>query len=232
MKVSAIISAYFCEEWLEGRIENLKDQTLRPQIMVHAFQHSKEAEIANRLLDPEDMLIEHYNGDAPTIYASWNWLIHASKGEYVTNSNSDDRLARWGIEQLAHQLDVRPEISVVYADVDKCTDLSGGFDHAWRSGYFKWWEGDNQYETLLSGLCFLGPMPMWRKSLHDKHGYFDDKMKSAGDYEWWLRIAKAGEKFYHLREAQGIYLERDDSAEHRDQSVGARESDEARRRYA
>ena len=231
MTVSAIISAYFCEEWLEGRIENLKDQTLRPQIMVHAFQHSKEAEIANRLLDPEDMLIEHYNGDAPTIYASWNWLIHAAKGEYVTNANADDRLARWGIEKLAHQLDVRPEISVVYADVDKCTDLSGGFDHAWRSGYFKWWEGENQYETLLSGLCFLGPMPMWRKSLHDKHGYFDDKMKSAGDYEFWLRLAKGGEKFYHLREAQGIYLDRGDSAEHRDFGVGARESDEARRRY-
>ena len=232
MKVSAIISAYFCEEWLEGRIENLKDQTLRPQIVTVCEFESPEYKIADRLWEGEDVVIQTpYGSEAPTIYAAWNMGIEAAQGEYVTNANADDRLARWGIEKLAHQLDVRPEISVVYADVDKCTDLSGGFDHAWRSGYFKWWEGENQYETLLSGLCFLGPMPMWRKSLHDKHGYFDDKMKSAGDYEFWLRLAKGGEKFYHLREAQGIYLDRGDSAEHRDLGVGARESDEARRRY-
>ena len=153
---------------------------------------SREAEIAFDLVELEDIAIT--TEDVPTIYSAWNAAIRTSTGEYITNANSDDRLARWGIEKLAHQLDVRPEIGVVYADVDKVTDLSGGFDHAWRSGYFKWWEGEDQFETLKSGLFFLGPMPMWRKSLHDKYGYFDEQFHSAGDYEFWLRLS-ATEKF-------------------------------------
>jgi len=231
MKVSAIISAYFCEEYLEGRIENLKAQTLRPEILVHAHQKSKEAEIARDLLGPQDTLISHYPQSLPTIYESWNWLIRAAKGEYICNANSDDRLANWGIEHLAHQLDVRPEVGLVYADVDIVDSLEGGFNAAWRTGYFRWAEGGHQ-ELLQQ--CFVGPMPMWRKSLHDKYGYFDAEMKSSADYEFWLRLTSNGVKLHHLRETLGIYLRREDQAEQRfgREGIGASETLTARMRYA
>jgi glycosyltransferase involved in cell wall biosynthesis len=229
MKVSAIISAYFCEEYLEGRIENLKAQTLRPQIVVVAEDWSQELEIAENLCDP---LIDTYviTPDVPTIYKAWNLGIKAAKGEYITNANSDDRLADYGIFKLAHELDKRPEVGLVYADVDIVESLEGGFNSAWREGYFRWAEGG--HKELLQQ-CFLGPMPMWRKSLHEKYGYFDPQFQSAGDYEYWLRLAKAGVKFHHLREVLGIYLRRDDQAEQRfgREGIGASETLTARMRY-
>lgn len=230
MKVSAIISAYFCEEHLEGRIENLLSQTLKPEIVVVCQDGSKEHEIADRLWTPLDEFRIILTPDIPTIYMAWNLGIHAAKGEYLTSANSDDRLADYGIFKLAHELDKRPEVGLVYADVDIVEDLEGGFESAWREGYFRWAEGG--HKELLQQ-CFVGPQPMWRKVLHEKYGYFDPDFRSAGDYEMWLRLSKSGVAFHHLREVLGIYLRREDQAEQRfgREGIGASETLTARMRY-
>jgi hypothetical protein len=46
---------------------------------------------------------------------------------------------------------------------------------------------------------------MWRKSLHDKFGYFEEKYRSASDWEFWLRCAFGGSKFYKLNKPLGLY---------------------------
>jgi len=230
MKVSAIVSAYFCESYLEGRIANLIHQNLRPQIIVVAPIHSKEYDIADRLLNPlaGDLLIDAE--PTITIYEAWNIGAAAAQGEYLTNANADDRLARYGLERLASTLDRHPQVAVAYGDVDIVEDLSGGFEYAWRTGYFRWAEGG--LEELMKH-CFLGPQPMWRKSLHDKYGPFDGSFQSAGDYEFWLRLAAYNEAFYHVREVLGIYLRRPDQAEVRFNADGTagREIEIARKRY-
>ena len=230
MKVSAIVSAYFCESYLEGRIANLIHQNLRPQIIVVAPIHSKEYDIADRLLNPlaGDLLIDAE--PTITIYEAWNIGAAAAQGEYLTNANADDRLARYGLERLASTLDRHPQVAVAYGDVDIVEDLSGGFEYAWRTGYFRWAEGG--LEELMKH-CFLGPQPIWRKSLHDKYGPFDGSFQSAGDYEFWLRLAAYNEAFYHVREVLGIYLRRLDQAEVRFNANGTagREIEIARKRY-
>src|SRR3989337_2752687 len=125
-RVSAIISAYYAEPYIEGRILNLQQQTLRPQIVVVAQEKSIEARIAEGMLDGEDVLID--TPDIPTIYKAWNLGIEASRGEYIINANSDDRLASYAIEFLASALDRNPTHAVAYADVDIVEDLVGGFN--------------------------------------------------------------------------------------------------------
>ena len=48
--------------------------------------------------------------------------------------------------------------------------------------------------------------PMWRKSMHDRHGEFDPEFKSAGDWEFFLRCAFGGEKFQKINEVLGLYF--------------------------
>lgn len=228
MRAAAIVSAYFAEPYLEGRLENLLSQTERPRIVVVCLQNSPEQAIAARMLDrAHDSLL--LTDKIVTIYHAWNLGARAARTEYVTNSNADDRLRQDGIATLVKALDDHPQAALVYPDVDIVQDLEGGFDGAKRTGGFRFAEGG--FEVLMK-ICFVGPMPMWRSSLHAKHGWFDANMQSAGDYEYWLRIAKAGEKLLHVREVLGIYLDRPDSAEHRNPQVGAQETIEARRRYA
>lgn len=202
-KVSCIISAYYAEQYIEGRIQNLLAQKPTPEIIVVCQRGSAEHLKACEFEAVKVVLTD----DIPTIYAAWNLGIQAATGDYVTNSNSDDRLYPGALAKLAAALDANKKYSVAYADADVVEQIGGA-----PVSRYEWAEGG--IEQLLVG-CFIGPMPMWRRSLHDKHGYFDGEMQSAGDYEFWLRLAKAGVKFFHLREVCGAYLKRDDSAEHR-----------------
>ena len=47
--------------------------------------------------------------------------------------------------------------------------------------------------------------PMWKRSLHDDAGKFDDTFKSAGDWEMWLRAASKGKKFKKIPNVLGLY---------------------------
>lgn len=222
--VSSIVSAYYAEPYLEGRLENLVAQNPQPEIVVICQSGSKEHDIVIDFMRRNDAEITTVlTPDIPTVYAAWNLGINAAKGEFITNSNSDDRLYPGALAKLAAALDGNKKYSVAYSNVDITEKIGGDI-----TGRYEWAEGG--IEALLTG-CFLGPMPMWRKSLHDKYGMFDGEMHSAGDYEFWMRIAKAGEKFFHVREVCGVYLKRHDSAEHRLKLRSIWEQARARGRY-
>jgi glycosyltransferase involved in cell wall biosynthesis len=225
--VSAIVSAYFCADFLLPRLRNLLEQACAAEVVAMCQAGSDEESIARDAL-------EHRRGvivttpDIPTVYAAWNLGIAASHGEYLTNANSDDWLAPDGLGTLAAALDARPDVAVAYGDQDVVESLVGGFFDAQRIGGFRWMEGG--FPELLK-MCFLGPMPMWRRELHAKYGMFDEHMVSAGDYEFWLRLAAKGEAFFHVRKVIGLYMQRADSVEHRNADLAARETRIARMRY-
>jgi len=221
-QVAAIVSAYYAEKFLQGRIENLLEQTPVPLIVVVCQEKSIEEEIALRFSRPQDIQVATTE-DVPTVYAAWNIGIQFSKSQYVVSANSDDRFYAGGLRLLAKTLDKRPDYALVYADVDRVKEID-----AEPFGRFEWAEGG--LDELLKG-CFIGPMPMWRRSLHDKYGVFDSAFTSAGDYEFWLRLAAGGEKFRKIHAACGAYLDCKDSLEHRSPVRSAWETARARALY-
>jgi len=218
-KITAIVSAYFDAQYLAGRLDNLLAQKPKPEIVVVCQTDSAEHTIAMGYKGVEIVTTP----DIPTIYAAWNMAIKRATGDYLTNANCDDRLYPGALAALTKVLDKNPKYAVVYADADVVEAVDGP-----PIGAFEWAEGG--IEQLLRG-CFVGPMPMWRKSLHDKYGLFDGEMYSAGDYEFWLRIAKADERLYHFRGSLGAYLKRQDSAEHRESLRSLWEQARAKARY-
>jgi len=226
-KVTAIVSAYFSVPYLEGRLENLYHQSLRPEIIVIAKAGTEDARIAAewkaQYPDYADFTMVTTE-DVPTIYAAWNMAIERAGGEYLTSANSDDRFYPYALEKLALELKKNEDAAVVYAEVDIVDTIGGD-----PVGRYEWAEGG--FAELLNG-CFLGPMPLWRKSLHDKHGLFDASLHVAGDYEFWLRITQAGEKLLKYRKGPlGVYLKRGDSAEHRQKIRTLHETARVRGKY-
>lgn len=226
-KVTAIVSAYYSVPYLEGRIENLYHQSLRPEIIVIAKAGSKDAEIAadwKRQYPSFADFVMVTTEDTPTIYAAWNMAIERASGKYLTSANTDDRWYPGALEKLANILDKHADIGIVYSNLDIVDKLDGE-----PIGRFDWNEGG--FNELLRG-CFLGPMPMWRKSLHDKYGLFDATLHVSGDYEFWLRVTHGGEKLYkYKKEALGVYLKRKDSAEHREKVRTIQETARVRSKY-
>lgn len=219
-RVSAIISAYHCEGYLRGRIDNLLQQTERPEIIIVCQNGSREHDIACEY----EQVIVIATRDIPTIYEAWNIGIKAANGKYVTNANSDDRLKPNALKTMADILDKESTYGLAYADSEIVTEIGGKV-----AGVYKWIEGG--LDELLSG-CFIGPMPVWRKNLHDRFGYFDEAYHVAGDYEMWLRFAKNGVKFFHVRgDPLGTYLKRQSSAEHREPLRSLWEANNVRSKY-
>lgn len=220
VRVSAIVSAYYASEYLMGRIENLLAQKPCPEILIVCQLDSTEEFIAAAYQGRARIITTK---DVPTIYEAWNIGIAAARGKYLTNANSDDRLYPGALEYLADGLDDHPEVAVVYANSDIVTAIDG--------------IPVNRYEMRQGGFpellesCFVGPMPMWRRDLHATHGLFDANFRTAGDYEFWLRITAAGEKLLHLPRTIGAYTHREDSAERREKLRTLWESARARSRY-
>jgi hypothetical protein len=48
-------------------------------------------------------------------------------------------------------------------------------------------------------------LPVWRKSLHQKFGYFKPEYPVAADYEMWLRALIGGAKFKMVQGLIGSY---------------------------
>ncbi|HFD79972.1 MAG TPA: glycosyltransferase, partial [Gammaproteobacteria bacterium] len=227
--VSAIVSTYNSEDLIEGCLQDLLAQTIADRIeiiVIDSASEQNERDIVERYQRQHSCIRYVRTPQRETIYAAWNRAIGMARGRYLTNANTDDRHRPDALERMARVLDEHPDVSLVYANcavtaVPNCT-----FHDAPVQGYFRWPEHDARH---LFSVCYVGPQPMWRRSLHDRYGAFDADMRVAGDYEFWLRLAPH-EKFLHVPEDLGLYLCSADSVQHKYAEEAARETLLARQR--
>jgi glycosyltransferase involved in cell wall biosynthesis len=211
--VTAIISTYNAAKWLQGRIDNLLEQTLYARgrleiVVVNAGSEQHERKILRQYLR-DGVPLRIITSLREPIYVSWNRGIRLAAGQLITNANTDDRLRPDALEVMANKLDAQPETGLVYADSHVTDTVNATWErfnrcHAppYTSGVLEW----NEYDArLLARFCFMGSCPMWRKSLHEKHGYFDESYQLAGDYEMWLRLAANGVQMQHIPEKLSLF---------------------------
>jgi glycosyltransferase involved in cell wall biosynthesis len=232
--VSAIVSTYNSEKFLPGCLDDLEAQTLADRleiIVVNSGSQQGERAIVEAYQARFQNIRYIETAERETVYAAWNRGAKEARGRYLTNANTDDRSHPERMERLARELDAHAELALVYANLWITTEENGAFETSPHIGAFRWHEFDR--EALHTG-CFCGPQPMWRKSVHDKHGWFDPTFTSAGDWEFWLRMVSAGEIFKHVDEFLGLYLKREDSVEHQANKAGVARQEmlELQRRHA
>lgn len=228
--VSAIVSAYNAERFIRGCLMDLENQTIADQIeiiVVNSGSQQNEEAVVKEFQQKYKNIKYLKTERRESVYASWNRGIRAAAGKYITNANTDDRHAPYAFERLAKVLDERPDIALVYANLWITETENETFEKFTPAGKFTWMEFDPQ--TLIEG-CYIGPQPMWRKSLHQKYGYFEENYESAGDWEFWLRISKT-EKFLHLKEVLGLYLKSPTSIEHRNPDLVVKEAERLQQQY-
>ncbi|PKO00793.1 MAG: hypothetical protein CVU42_02895 [Chloroflexi bacterium HGW-Chloroflexi-4] len=221
-KISAITSTFRGERFIKGCLDDLEAQSIANEMEIIVIDSGSEQNEKSIVADYQtrfDNIVYIRTEKKETVYAAWNRGIKHARGKYITNANVDDRHQAYALEKLSKILDGNEKISLVYSDVAITTQENANFETGQITGYYLFSDFDR---LRMYKNCYIGPQPLWRKSLHDKYGYFDPFYTSAGDYEFWLRIAKT-EEFYHLAETLGLYLNSPGSAEHRNQQVSAME---------
>jgi SAM-dependent methyltransferase len=233
-RVSAILSIYRAGRHIQGCLEDLTAQSLflageLEIVAVDSASPEGEGEVVAAFAAQYPGRI-HYlrTPERETIYRAWNRGIHAARGLYLTNANADDRHRVDALERLAQALDEHPEVAMVYADSATTEQVGAPFATALRTGVLAWPEFD---PLLLFAGCFAGPQPMWRQAVHARHGHFDPRLKSAGDYDFWLKLVAGGERFLHLKEVLGLYLMSPQGMELSDTELSMAEAHLARVRH-
>lgn len=204
-KVSIITSVYNGDEYIEEFMRDITSQTIFKEkcelVIINANSPGNEEEIILKYksMFPDNIVYEKLDKD-PGIYGTWNHAISLSSGEYITNANLDDRKSTESLEQHARVLYADDQIDLVYTDMLITDKVNETWDNNTSNGR-KYNMPEFSYEALKM-VNMPHAAPMWRKSLHDKYGMFDETYRSAGDWEMWLRAASQGSKF---KKATGVY---------------------------
>jgi glycosyltransferase involved in cell wall biosynthesis/Flp pilus assembly protein TadD len=223
--VSAIVSTFNARRFIRGCLEDLEAQTLADRleiIVVDSGSGQDERVVVEQMQKQYDNIVYIRTEERDTVYGAWNRGIRAARGRYITNANTDDRHSPDALERLVHFLETHPDVALVYADAVKTRTANETLGAHTPTGAFHWHDWDR--EALLAKGCFIGPQPMWRRSVHDTYGFFDAELVSSGDYEFWLRISQT-ESFFHLKMPLGLYLDREDSIEHASTAIKATEDE-------
>ena len=229
--LTAIVSTFNAARYIQGCLEDLEAQTMASCmeiIVVDSASDQDEAAVVKDFQKHFPNIKYIRTPRRESVYAAWNRGIKVASGKYITNANTDDRHRRDALEQMVQILEARPEIDLVYADVLKTRTPNETFENCTPTGVLRWHDWDRL--ALLEKGCFIGPQPVWRRSVHDTYGYFDERYRVCGDYEFWLRVSQTG-RFYHICHPLGLYLERPDSIEHANKSFKLREEKEISARY-
>ena len=207
-KISVITSVYDGDDHIEGFLEDITNQTIFEEkcelVLVNADSPGNEEKVIKKYMKkyPNNIVYKKLDKD-PGIYGTWNEALNLATGEFITNANLDDRKASISLQRHADALVSNPEVALVYADSLITNAANETFEENTSEGRRYNFEEFSK-EAMLRGNQPHNN-PMWRKELHDKYGLFDDKYRSAGDWEFFLRCSFGGEAFKKLSQCLGLY---------------------------
>lgn len=195
-------------KYVNRYFENIKDQHFFKQTE-HIIVYSEWSDVLDPLKHFEN--IKFVKEDKKLgVYNAWNIGIKSATTNYITNWNIDD--LRHPINtKIKYDLLSKNDIDLVYNYYTGVNDDTINFySEDWlKNGYIPY---PDDYHNRVLEACMAGPDPMWKKSLHDKVGYFDyENFNTIGDWEMWIRFAKNGAKFKLIPEVLCIYLDHENT---------------------
>jgi glycosyltransferase involved in cell wall biosynthesis len=190
MKVSVVTPSYNQARFIKRTLESVATQTdvEVEHLVFDGGSIDDTVEVLKRFGRGVRWISEQDKGQTDAI----NKGIRASDGEIIGWLNSDDIYYPGAIARVVAFFDTHPDVDVVYGMADH-VDLS---DHAFEPYPTEAWDVER-----LKNRCFIcQPAAFFRRRVVDQHGLLDENLRYCMDYEYWLRLAKAGVHFAYLEE--------------------------------
>ncbi|MBQ8294102.1 MAG: glycosyltransferase family 2 protein [Alphaproteobacteria bacterium] len=202
-KVSIVLPVYNGERFLEQSLDSILNQTFSDWelVIVNDCSKDKTPKIADQYAQKDGRIRVIHNKVNKKLPASLNVGFAQTTGEYLTWT-SDDNIAKtnW-LDTLVKYLDEHPNADMVSASMERINEDGSIFDLPPAK--------DDRKVIDLAYRCNVGAAFMYRRSIADIVGEYDTNTFCAEDYDYWCRIALAGELHYL---ADNIYSYRINSA--------------------
>ena len=211
--ISAIVSTYNSEKFIEGCLNDLINQSIYKKgqleiVVVDSASLENEKAIVEDFQSKYANIIYQRTTERESLYAAWNRGIKLARGKYITNANTDDRHCEDALEIMAGYLEKNQSFDLVYANSKISLEENETFDSCISSQLLM----NSDYDSRNTLLHYqFGPTPLWRKNVHEKIGYFDENYRAVGDYEFNIRFAVFGLKAKYLNETLSMYYKNPNS---------------------
>jgi len=207
--ISIVATFHKAEEFIESYMENITSQTIFDKcelILVDSASPGKERDIIEEYASRHDN-IRYYRYDEkfpPT--EGHNIAIKKSNCKFVVWAMLDDKKSLDGLETLYNAIKDDNSIELVYGDCLVTSDKNETVENTKSTTLSEHSIRHFSRENMIK--CLPGPMPMWRKRLHEGCGFFDqDNRDYADDWDMWLRAVHSGCVFKKVDKTVGLYLE-------------------------
>jgi glycosyltransferase involved in cell wall biosynthesis len=191
-RVAVIASLYGAADKLPHFLHALRCQTLlssRQMEVIFVDSGSPDDEYAalTRTLDDFSIPFLYVRTAArETIQTVWNHGISLARAPYLSFLGVDETVTPDALETLADVLDSDPAVDWVQGD-SLLTEVDG---HGRWSRDVKTYDRDGYTQNhVYLETCYLSWVgAMYRRSIHDRFGYYDGRFRAAGDTEFKGRI--------------------------------------------
>tara|TARA_Y100000034_G_scaffold53254_1_gene65364 strand:- start:479 stop:2098 length:1620 start_codon:yes stop_codon:yes gene_type:complete len=207
-EITIISTFHEGKDYLEPFLKDITKQTIFDKcelIFIDAASEGNEQKIIKKYMKQFKNIVYHRIEYKAPPTECINMAIKMSKGRFLTFGNIDDRRRDDCLEILYNDIVNNDEIDLVYGDSLQTDSVNETFKK--NSANNKLAEHSVlafSRENMIK--CLPGPMPLWRKSIHDRCGLFDDEnCNYADDWEMWLRAVNAGSKFKKVDDIVGLY---------------------------
>lgn len=192
MKVSIVTPSYNQGQFIERTLQSVASQISSGLEVEHVVFDGGSTDntvaILKHFNPPVHWVSKKDKGQTDAV----NQGIRATNGEIIGWLNSDDVYYPGAIARVVSYFEAHPEVDVVYGTADHI-DLE---DHAFESYPTEPWDFERLKET-----CFIcQPALFFRRRVVEVDGLLDESLNFCMDYEYWLRLGRAGVHFGYLEE--------------------------------
>lgn len=199
--VSIIIPAWNAEKYVKEAVDSALNQTHENIEVIVVDDGSTDS--TKNILDSfiKNKRIKYFYQTNKGLAGARDTGILSAKGDYIAFLDSDDVFLPQKITKQIQSLEDNSDFGVSYCDLLHFTDEEPRrfFHHRYH------YPSGQLFEALLKKQ-FINPLSVViRRSVLDKFGLFDEKLRRSEDWELWLRLARAGVKFLYLNEILAHY---------------------------
>jgi hypothetical protein len=221
-KCSLITSVYKSDEFIDTFVTNCENlqhyKNIDHYYLVSNLSQNEKLIFIQTISTNKNVVLVWYRKD-PGLYECWNRGIKLAVTKYVSNANVDDLRDAFHVEKLVDALESNDKYTFAASALHPFYTFSGDLtahriDHPWYSDQ----QGDIKFRDLgyaakgEDGKYEIKPhntphcMPVWRKSLNETYGYFDeDTYGTFADWAFWLKVTFHDEIGYLNGEGLGYY---------------------------
>ncbi len=188
---TVIIPSYNQAQYIANCIESISAQTKKALQIIVVDDNSSDdtAKIIKPYLK-KVTFIRHKKNYGSYAY-TYNTGVRHAKGDYIIIVSADDKLAPTILEKEAAILDQNPQIGLVYSQSFSVEDSKNILKVHKSAGHKSYVGRPNDFELLLTQGDFISSInALVRRSVYQKLGLFDTKLRYMADYEMWIRIAQ------------------------------------------